>query len=203
MSAYRKLTFKQMWMSAFLVLGLLVGVYLVSALYGVGIDKAQQSLRFRFHKGDEVIDETIATAFTAQEQLISLRRDLRDFDKAAASTFGVNHVWPNPASAEHPPRHVREWLRSYPPSEEEQWLIKYSRCVDARNSFHSYWNSLSQRVQGTVSSLPEEATPDRVMDVQLLSRVSLQEAVEDLATQRAVFDEVLEEYQKWKGKETK
>ena len=198
MNGYRRLTFAQTWISAFLVLLLILCAYYVLAILVFGADKAQQSYRYRYHQGQEVIDETIKTAFTAQELLFALRDDLTDFDVAASNTFGVRHRWPDSTRTDPPPRHIRQWLESYPQSEMEQWLVRYSNVADARNGYYRQWHQLDRQVRHSVAQLPEDARPDRIMEARKLVRVTLMEAIQNVAKQRELLGEVLLEYQAWK-----
>ena len=198
MNGYRRLTFSQMWKSAFLILLLILCAYFVLSVLFFGTDKAQQSFRFRFHEGDEVIDDTINTAFTAQELLFALRDDLKEFDQAAAKTFGIRHRWPNSTRTDPPSKQIRQWLESYPQSEMEVWLVRYSNAADARKGYNQQWHMLDRKIQGSVANLPEDARPDRIMEARKVIRVGLLEAIENVAKHRELLGEVLEEYEAWK-----
>ena len=194
MSKYVSLTFAQKWSSMFLLLLFFVGVFAVVTLYAVGIDRAQQSVRYRFHRGNEVIDQTIENAFSSQELLLRFRQELRDFDKLAMVTFGKNHTWPSTRSLAHPPKHVRAWLRTYRPTREEELLLEYSRLVDNRRFFYKHWETLAEQVQRSVSDLPGDATPDHIMKTELMLRVDLTEAIEDFAMQKDILQELADEF---------
>lgn len=199
MTAYQDVTFNQKWMSLFLFLLFLLCAYAVVAIYAQGIDEAQQSARYRFHRGNEVIDQTIENAFSAQELWFSFDEMLRDFDNTAKSVFGVNHQWPRTNTREHPPRHIRAWLRTYPPSREEELLIQYSRLVENRRFYNAQSKFLEEKVQDSVAALPDDARPNHIMKTELILRSDLERAIEGFSWQQEILNEIVAEYVK-KGK---
>lgn len=137
------------------------------------------------HGATAVRHETIETAVTAHELSLELNDALTEFDKAAHEYFGRRHSWTKDGARFTPP-YIDDFVRA---KGDLGLLREYFDLSKARVEFDAKVAGLYAEIDSTIASLPQDATREKVLQAQRLTRVEIDRMAQELAYQREALNE--------------
>ena len=135
--------------------------------------------RFKYsdHKSDEVTFDTTETAETANELLLQYSERLLEFDRESRKIFGLRHKWLEDGKRAETPESVYEQVQQ---SQDESLLKDYFDLGATRAELEKTLSELEKDVDTTVSSIPADATKERVFQAERIVRKKIMNSIDQL-----------------------
>jgi len=153
----------------------------------------RQWLNGRGSSPTEVKHDTIDVAKLAHKLLIKVESRLQDFDNRSKEVFGTKHIWVVDDERAPVPEYVFRYVKQ---TRNPRFLKNYSALSVDRTKFGHDLRELENRVDQAVSSIPEDATPDRVFQAERVVHREIERAIDALDRCFFKLEELANEFSK-------
>ena len=153
-----------------------VAVIVISFIVASG-ESWFKHFKYSDQKSDEVSFDTTDTAESANELLLQYSERLLEFDQASRKVFGLRHKWLEGGKRAETPETVYRFVQE---SQDEKFLKDYFELGTTREELESTLTQLESEVDQTVSSIPADATKERVFQAERLIRKKINNAIDQL-----------------------
>lgn len=133
------------------------------------------------HSAAEVKFDTIETVTTANELLLQFTVGLHEFDTRSRELFQDEHYWIVDGRRADTPAYIYSFVQK---QKDEKYLERYYKLSMARLKLETKLSDLENKVDHSVSSLPEDATTERIFRAERLIRKEIMKAADELRIQR-------------------
>ncbi len=150
-----------------------------------------KSFKYDKHSAPEVAYDTTEKAATANELLLQLSNQLRDFDKRSKVIFGIKHAWVIDGKKADTPTKIYDFVQKY---QNKQFLKDYFDLAVMRTKLETKVLELESSVDNTVTSLGPSASSEKVFQTERLIRKNIVAQIDQLEVASQLLEQLGEIY---------